>query len=283
LTFSSSAIDNEQPKKERKALDWTFYWTYDQTAEWMKSLVVQYPSVVSLINIGKSYEGRDLFGVKLNFGGGEKKSVMFEGTIHAREWISAPTVTWMVNELLTSTDPEVQEIAKNYEWIAFPITNPDGYEYSWTTDRMWRKTRKPSNLICFGVDPNHNWDNHFNEAGTFLNPCTDAFAGSGPFSEPETKQLSDYIKTIPQLTAYFSFHSAAQMLMFPYGWTEDLVENYQELYEIAAIGVEALKSKFNTHYDFGSVSEVLCECLRFLLNCLETSVLFHRLGFGIIR
>lgn len=120
-------IDNEQPKKQRKALDWTSYWTYEEVNQWIDSLIAQYPGSVSSINYGKSYEDRDLRGVKVNIGGGDKKAVVFEGTMHAREWISTATTTWMVNELLTSTDAEVQELARNYEWHIFPVTNPDGY------------------------------------------------------------------------------------------------------------------------------------------------------------
>jgi murein tripeptide amidase MpaA len=120
-------IDKEQPKKQRKALDWNAYWTYDEVNQWMDALVAQNPSSVSLINYGRSFEDRNLRGVKINIGGGDKKTVVFEGTMHAREWISTATTTWMANELLTSNDPEVQDIARSYEWHIFPVTNPDGY------------------------------------------------------------------------------------------------------------------------------------------------------------
>jgi murein tripeptide amidase MpaA len=32
------------------------------------------------------------------------------------------------------------------EWTIFPVINADGYVYSWTTDRMWRKNRYYSEL-----------------------------------------------------------------------------------------------------------------------------------------
>lgn len=201
-------IDNEQPlKRSKAALDWTSYWRLSEINEWLDSLVAEFPGTVTHLNIGKSYENLDIRGVKVNFGGGAKKSVVFEGTMHAREWISTATTTWMLNELLRSKDPEVIALAKTYEWIVLPVTNPDGYAYTWDKNRLWRKTRKPSSLLCFGADPNRNWDNHFNEGGTSTNPCSDLFAGTAPFSEPEVKQLSDYLKSIPQLSAYFSFHA----------------------------------------------------------------------------
>ena len=55
--------------------------------------------------------------------------------MHAREWIGVATSTFILNELLTSTDPNVMEIAANYNWYVFPVTNPDGYQYTHTTVR----------------------------------------------------------------------------------------------------------------------------------------------------
>lgn len=258
-------MDDEQPLRRTSddgsstfALDWTSYWTYEEINQWMDSLVAQFPGTVSTINYGKSYEGRDLKGIKVNIGGGEKKTVVFEGTMHAREWASTATVTWMANEILKSTDPATQTFARNYEWIFLPVTNPDGYAYTWSRDRSWRKTRRPSSALCFGADPNRNWDNHFNEGGSSTNPCSDTYAGSAPFSEPETKQLSDYLKTVPRLTGYFAFHAYGQMMMTPYGWTKNLPANYQTLYEIGQKGVDALTAKFGTRYRLGSIANIIC-------------------------
>lgn len=76
-------------RNDGKAIrDWTVYWTYAEVNEWLDYLVATYPASVSHINVGKSYENRDVRGVKVNIGGGSKKSVVFEGTMHAREWIS---------------------------------------------------------------------------------------------------------------------------------------------------------------------------------------------------
>lgn len=57
-------------------------------------------------------------------------AVFIESTIHAREWISAATATFILNELLTSNDPEIQEMTENYDWIFVPVVNVDGYEYT---------------------------------------------------------------------------------------------------------------------------------------------------------
>lgn len=53
-----------------------------------------------------------------------------ESNIHAREWITSATNSWILNEFLTSEDPEVQAIASNYDWYFILVANPDGFAYT---------------------------------------------------------------------------------------------------------------------------------------------------------
>ena len=77
-----------------------------------------------------------------------------------------------------------------------PVLNPDGYEYSRTTDRMWRKNRrKNSGSKCDGVDLNRNFEMGFGTASSG-NPCDDTYRGTEAFSEPESAALRDYIALI---------------------------------------------------------------------------------------
>jgi len=46
---------------------------------------------------------------------------------------------------------------------------------------------------CEGVDLNRNWDWHWAGVGSSQDPCSDTFAGSHAFSEPETRAVSDFI------------------------------------------------------------------------------------------
>jgi murein tripeptide amidase MpaA len=38
-------------------------------------------------------------------------------------------------------DAQVTKFLEEIEWSIFPVINADGYSYSWSTDRMWRKNR----------------------------------------------------------------------------------------------------------------------------------------------
>ena len=68
-------------------------------------------------------------GVKLSFGA-NKPGIFIEGGIHAREWISPATVTYLINEFLTSKNSLVRKLAESYDWYIVPTFNPDGYAYT---------------------------------------------------------------------------------------------------------------------------------------------------------
>lgn len=94
-----------------------------------------YPNIVTTVTIGASVEGRPIKGVIIDHKP-ERESplkAMIEGGIHSREWISPATVTWIIKEFLNSTDPEVKSMAEAFVWHIFPVINPDGYAYSFTT------------------------------------------------------------------------------------------------------------------------------------------------------
>lgn len=52
----------------------------------MKELAVNHRRNVKMINVGKTYEKRDILGVKISFKNTSQKAVFIESNIHAREW-----------------------------------------------------------------------------------------------------------------------------------------------------------------------------------------------------
>ena len=66
--------------------------------------------------------------------------------------------------------------------------------------------------------------------GASNSACSETYAGNAPFSEIETKTLSKYIGSLSdKLYAYVAFHSYSQLLMFPYSYTVEHVDNYNDL------------------------------------------------------
>lgn len=130
------------------------------------------------------------------------------------------------------------------------MANPDGYEYTWTNDRMWRKNRRNNEGSCEGVDLNRNWDAHWG-VGASTKPCSDVYQGPSSFSEPETKVLSDEMTRLNnarKLDLVLAVHSYGQVVLYPYGWTTNPAPDTEEMIKKATIFVNAAKTHVGTTY-----------------------------------
>jgi len=135
---------------------------------------------------------------------------------------------------LFGVDPDVTAILDKVGFVIVPVVNPDGYDYAWTTNRMWRKNRKANAGGTFGVDLNRNWDDHWGGQGSSRVPSSDTYCGTGPFSEPETTAASNFMKGLQNIKAAVDIHSYSQLLLRPYGWTTQLAPNDRALYDLGA-------------------------------------------------
>lgn len=133
-----SLIDNQlrRPANESRQVgeySWNYYQTLEEIDAWLDAVAAEHSDIVTVVTIGQSVEGRDIRGVKIDFKKHETPTIgMIEGGIHAREWISPATVTWIIKEFLESNDPDVRLLAENVVWHIFPVVNPDGYSYTFT-------------------------------------------------------------------------------------------------------------------------------------------------------
>lgn len=245
---------NTPPEK----FDWNHYFHLETIYSWLEKLSKDY-DFVSVINMGNSHNGIPIKGIKLSKNP-SNTAVFIESGIHAREWIAPATATYILNELLTSQNSEIQSIANNFNWIIFPVVNPDGYKYTFEKDRMWRKNRNLFNWSCWGVDLNRNYPFHWNETGSSSDPCRYDFAGSSAASEIETQRLINFIKENlknENIKTYLALHSFSQLIMFPYGYTPKKVDNYNDLKEIGIKAVNTIKSLTGSIYKSGSIYETI--------------------------
>ncbi|XP_020800488.1 zinc carboxypeptidase A 1 [Drosophila serrata] len=258
------ALDETEEKvaikgRAARAYNWAEYYELDDTYAWMQSLANQYPGVVTLIEGGKTYQGRSILGVRITKGGSNKPGIFLEAGIHAREWIASASATYIINQLLTSEVESIKQLAENYTWYVLPHANPDGYVYTHTTDRMWRKTRTPYGS-CFGADPNRNWGFHWNEVGASSSACSDTYAGPSAFSEIETQSLSNYIASLTskgKISLYISLHAYSQYLLYPYGHTSELPDNVADFQKVYDVSIAAVNKRYGTKYTGGNIYDAI--------------------------
>ena len=110
-------------------MDWNDYHTLDEIYTWLDEISKRYPDIVTPFTIGYSYEGRLIKGIKISYKPGNK-AVFIESNIHAREWITSATITYIIDELLVPRNPGVRKIAELVDFIIIPVLNVDGFVHS---------------------------------------------------------------------------------------------------------------------------------------------------------
>jgi len=239
--------------------DWfTAYHDYPSTVQWVQDLVKQYTSIASLVSIGTSYQNRTIWAVKVTgkSDGAPKPGIFYDGGIHAREWIAPATVEFVLYTLVSQygKNATVTKLVDSIEWTIVPIFNTDGYQYTWTNQRMWRKTRKPNaGSSCIGTDPCRNSDYHWGEAGASADPCSDTYRGAKAFDNPEVLAIAKAVAAPGNMRGYINFHSYSQLYMGPWSYTYTLPPkpDLDTQAELGKAAVAAIKATHGVTYKYG--------------------------------
>ena len=171
----------------------TGYHSYTETTAEVAAVAAAHPDIVSRFSIGKSYQGRDIWAVKIsdNVGVDEAEpEVMFDGTHHSDEHMATEMTLHILHWLVDGygTVPRITNIVNSREiWIVFTV-NPDGAEYDISGSKFhyWRKNRQPTpHTSSIGTDLNRNYSYHWGGGGrTSSNPAAITFRGTSAFSTP---------------------------------------------------------------------------------------------------
>uniref|UniRef100_A0A8C2NA42 Carboxypeptidase O n=1 Tax=Capra hircus TaxID=9925 RepID=A0A8C2NA42_CAPHI len=254
--------------------------------QWMSEIREKYTEVVTQHFLGMTYESRPMYYLKISQpSNNPKKIIWMDCGIHAREWIAPAFCQWFVKEILQNykDNSRIRRLLKNLDFYVLPVLNIDGYIYTWTTDRLWRKSRSfHNNGTCFGTDLNRNFDASWCSIGASHNCESLTFCGTGPMSEPETKAVSSFIESKKEnIACFLTMHSYGQLILVPYGYTTNKSNNHEELIQVGQKAANALKAKHGTNYRVGSSADILCKkqkrwglefCFFFLNNLVERTV-----------
>jgi len=210
---------------------YTAYHTYAEIVAYTQSLAAAYPNLATFVpSIGKSVENRDIPAIIINSKASTvNKYFHLIGGQHAREWVGPATTLYVTEQLLVryATDSAVKAILDRAAFYVVPLFNPDGYSFSWTSNRLWRKNRRANTGGSFGVDLNRNWDDgNWGGGGSSSNPTSDTYHGTAPFSEPESKAVSSWVLAQPfKFVGAIDYHSYSQLILRPAGWTNTPTAN----------------------------------------------------------
>jgi len=212
--------------KSQPRADFRHYWSFTEINRYLTHLTMFYGDICHTETLGFSFEGRAMRALKIGKFDGTKPIAFFEAGVHAREWIAIMTALYVMEQLVVNyhLHSELQDI----DVIIIPVLNPDGYEYSQESQRLWRKTRSPNaNSTCVGVDANRNFAHEWRLSN---NPCSDTYGGVEPFSEPEAKIVRDlYARYGTQIKLHIGIHSYGQYFLYPWGYEFDsYIDNWED-------------------------------------------------------
>ncbi|SFR86874.1 g-D-glutamyl-meso-diaminopimelate peptidase [[Clostridium] aminophilum] len=200
-------------------------YSYDQMSADMNALKAKYPNLVTVSSIGTTADGRQIYDIAIGNTGARKK-ILFQGAMHAREYIVVPILMRQAENLLqgaanggTLNGTPVSSLLQNMCIHFIPMTNPDGVSLSqfglggigheelrngiqqmYAQDlaegvtqvsfeeylRRWKSNAR-------GVDLNRNFDAGWAEKKTVEHPSNQGYKGMAPLSETESKALADFI------------------------------------------------------------------------------------------
>ncbi|KAI1435118.1 hypothetical protein GGR50DRAFT_346101 [Xylaria sp. CBS 124048] len=197
------------------------YHPYADHLTFLESLQAAFPNNSELITAGTSFEGREIQGIHLWGRGGKdsKPAIYYHGNVHAREWITSMTVEYITYQLINNygNDTAVKSVLDNYDFHILPLVNPDGFIYSQTSDRMWRKNRQTrSGTSAVGTDINRNWPYMWDGEGSSTSPGSETYRGEGPGDTPENTGIRIYGDKLAAgngIKLYLDWHSYGQDIL----------------------------------------------------------------------
>jgi carboxypeptidase T len=204
----------------------------------LRRLAEEHPEIAELQQIGRSVEGRPLWALRIGERRGSARKVAFFGCHHAREWISVEVPYRLAEHLLdeSSSDPVQGWLQQGEVWVA-PMVNPDGHEHTRTTNRLWRKNRRRNPGGSIGVDPNRNYGYMWGTLDISTSsrvPSDETYIGPRAFSEPEVRAVRDLVGR-ELFRGVLSYHSYSQLILFPWGYTFEPVEDEADRSEMSGL------------------------------------------------
>ena len=256
LTRNAKGQTVQEQAALQQAAGFTVWRSWDEEGgirDELFSLARQNPQLVKLEVLGRTHQGRELIALKVTQGArevpdGSRPAVLYSSTQHAREWISTEVNRRLLHHFIDrwrANDKEIKNLLKGAELWFVLVANPDGYQYTFDVDRLWRKNLRDNNgdgqiTVGDGVDPNRNFAEHwgYDDEGSSNDPADETYRGPSAGSEPETRFMAGLIDRIkPKFQS--NFHSFGQWLLYPQGWQIGTLDADNPIY-VALGGTDAM-------------------------------------------
>ncbi|KAK6726766.1 hypothetical protein RB195_004839 [Necator americanus] len=273
------------------------YYSYSTIVTWMKRIADSIPDIAKVVDIGPSSEGRSIIGLQFGRDTPDKKIVVIDAGIHAREWVAVHTGMYFINLIVNGReeDPNIRNYLHNLVIYIFPVLNPDGYEYT-RTDRTNPRSFIPEQGVETTIFNIHHhkkllliihspastqclqarmWRKsrsakacafdgltsmHFPlEIGASRYPCSEIYHGATAFSEPESRAFSNFLLSLRgRLEGYITLHAYSQLWIYSYSHRKfTYAPDIDDTRRVARKAVAELEKMYGTKYRHGTGPEII--------------------------
>ena len=202
------------------------YLNLDGIVARMNEIAAAHPDIAQLVDVTAAYntpptfEGRHIYALRISdnvLEDEDEPAMLIAATHHARE-ISTPVIALEAADRLTSgygTDPRITAAVDAHEiWIA-PVWNPDGYNYVFTGNNLWRKNRRVF-ASGVGVDQNRNYPQGWGTSCAGSTSVTsETYKGPSAASEAETRTMMTWSET-ERFAKVIDYHSYGREVLYAY-------------------------------------------------------------------
>jgi hypothetical protein len=230
---------------------WRSYDAKNGIRDELYSIARRNSQTVKLEVIGHTVQGREIIALKVTknaktLADGSRPSVLYMSTIHAREWISTEVNRRLLHQFVDNygSDPAVTNLVDTRELWFLVVANPDGYQYTFDRERLWRKNLHDNDgdgqiTGIDGVDLNRNYDVDwgYDEEGSSSQQPNETYRGTSPASEPEVQAHQALINRI-KFKELVTYHSYGPLILYSWGWQVQTPSADDPLY-VALSGTDA--------------------------------------------
>lgn len=218
-------------------------YSYDQMEQDINKLTSLYGNRMTVNVIGQSLDGRNIYDIVVGNPSASKK-ILFQGAIHAREYITVPLMMQQLEYLLANYDngyfhdKSVSGMFNNVAFHFVPMANPDGVSISQFGENALRSDMLRQLVqACYaldaaegrtsysyeqylsrwksngrGVDLNHNFDAGWAELNpTLTHYSSTDYKGESPLSEPESQALAN-LANQDNFSAIINYHAMGNVI-----------------------------------------------------------------------
>lgn len=237
--YLDSGIEGRRESSD-PAVWWSGYKDEIIVERLMRHMAAVYPDYVTLVDIGKSHQGRSILALRLGYGAGvdRRPSFLFNGAHHGNEPLAIEYALDLARAFLSAVPnrhdsgrlPVTASEAKRYLrymqdyqiWV-IPMVNPDGVHTFWHLSQLLgRRNGRDMPPFGFGsedgVDLNRNYPFYWNSGARKASsdrPGSIFYRGPEPASEPETRAMIRLARS-QRFTVAISYHTFATRVLVPY-------------------------------------------------------------------